>query len=82
MDTSPVTNTDNVSLQVDQGPYEYRPVRRINVTEYKWKFEDIKPLTTDTNPLRFRVDDRPYPFCPREVELHLVVHFYYEQNRR
>lgn len=76
MDTSPVTNTDNVSLQVDKGQYEYRPVRRINVTEYKWQFEDIKPLINDANPLKFKVDDRPYPFCPREVELHLYVRFW------
>ena len=79
METSPITNTDNVSLQVDQGPYEYRPVRRINVTEYKWQFEDVKPLTNSQKYLLFRVDDRPYPFCPREMELHLVVRFYQDK---
>lgn len=80
MDTSPVTNTDNVSLQVDQGQYEYRPVRRINVTEYKWQFEDVKPLVNASNPLKFKIDDRPYPFCPREMELHLNVQFYKDKG--
>ena len=62
-----------LSLKEDQGPYNYRPQRPIDATEYKWQFEDIKPLTISSTPLQFRIDDRPYPFCPREMELHLKV---------
>ena len=64
-----------LSLKEDRGPYNYRPQRPIDATEYKWQFEDIKPLTTSSTPLQFRIDDRPYPFCPREMELHLKVKF-------
>ena len=64
-----------LSLEADKGQYDYRPVRKIDATEYKWQFEDIKPLTASTTPLQFRIDDRPYPFCPREMELHLGVAF-------
>ena len=35
-----------LSLKDDRGPYNYRPQRPIDATEYKWQFEDIKPLTT------------------------------------
>ena len=66
---------DTVSLQADKGQYDYRPPRKIDVTEYKWQFEDIKPLTNSSTPLQFRIDDRPFPFCPREMELHLRVKF-------
>lgn len=64
-----------LSLEADKGQYDYRPVRKIDATEYKWQFEDIKPLTDSTTPLQFRIDDRPYPFYPREMELHLGVSF-------
>ena len=64
-----------LSLKEDRGPYNYRPQRPIDATEYKWQFEDIKPLTPSSTPLQFRIDDRPYPFCPREMELHLKVKF-------
>lgn len=64
-----------LSLQADRGQYDYRPQRKIDATEYKWQFEDIKPLTNSSSPLQFRIDDRPYPFCPREMELHLRVKF-------
>ena len=67
--------TTTLSLKEDRGPYNYRPQRPIDATEYKWQFEDIKPLTTSSTPLQFRIDDRPYPFCPREMELHLKVKF-------
>ena len=66
---------DLESLKEDRGPYNYRPQRPIDATEYKWQFEDIKPLTPSSTPLQFRIDDRPYPFCPREMELHLKVNF-------
>lgn len=72
-----VINSDNLSFHVDEGQYNFRPVRHINVTEYKWQFEDVKPLTAAWEPsLQFRIDDRPYPFCPREIELHLFVRYY------
>ena len=64
-----------LSLQADKGQYDYRPQRKIDATEYKWQFEDIKPLTNSSTPLQFRIDDRPFPFCPREMELHLRVKF-------
>ena len=64
-----------LTLQEDRGQYDYRPSRRIDATEHKWQFEDIKPLTTSSTPLQFRIDDRPYPFCPREMELHLRIKF-------
>ncbi|XP_078344073.1 uncharacterized protein F54H12.2-like [Oculina patagonica] len=66
---------ESLSLQADKGQYDYRPQRKIDATEYKWQFEDIKPLTHSSTPLQFRIDDRPYPFCPREMELHLRVKF-------
>ena len=64
-----------LTLQEDRGQYNYRPPRLIDATEYKWQFEDIKPLTNSATPLQFRIDDRPYPFCPREMELHLKIKF-------
>ena len=64
-----------VVVQADKGLYNYRPPREIDATEYKWHFEDVKPQTHSTVPLKFRLDDRPYPFCPNEIELHLKVHF-------
>ena len=66
---------ESLSLQADKGQYDYRPQRKIDATEYKWQFEDIKPLTNSSTPLQFRIDDRPFPFCPREMELHLRVKF-------
>lgn len=66
---------ESLSLQADKGQYDYRPQRMIDATEYKWQFEDIKPLTNSATPLQFRIDDRPFPFCPREMELHLRVKF-------
>ena len=66
---------ESLSLQADKGQYNYRPQRKIDATEYKWQFEDIKPLTNSSTPLQFRIDDRPFPFCPREMELHLRVKF-------
>ena len=66
---------ESLSLRVDKGQYDYRPQRKIDTTEYKWQFEDIKPLTNSSTPLQFRIDDRPFPFCPREMELHLRVKF-------
>ena len=64
---------ESLSLQADKGQYDYRPQRKIDTTEYKWLFEDIKPLTNSSTPLQFRIDDRPFPFCPREMGLHLRV---------
>lgn len=66
---------ESLSLQADKGQYDYRPQRKIDATEYKWQFEDIKPLTDSSTTLQFRIDDRPFPFCPREMELHLRVKF-------
>ena len=67
--TSSTMDITTLSLKEDRGPYNYRPQRPTDATEYKWQFEDIKPLTTSSTPLQFRIDDRPYPFCPREMEL-------------
>lgn len=60
-----------MELQADKSQYDYRPKWQIDSTEYKWQFEDVKPLNNYTMPLQFLMDDRPYLFCPREVELHL-----------
>ena len=68
-------DTKTLSLKEDRGPYNYRSQRPIDATEYKWQFEHIKPLTNSSTALQFRVDDRPYPFCPWEMELHLKVKF-------
>ena len=62
-------------MQADKGQYDYRPQHKIDATEYKWQFEDIKPLTNSSTPMQFRIDDRPFPFCLREMELHLRVKF-------
>lgn len=70
-----MTDQQLISVQADQAPYDYRPQRVVDGTEYKWQFEDIKPLTTSSTPLQFRIDNRPFPFCPHEVELHLKVKF-------
>lgn len=63
---------ESLSLQAHEGLYNYRPQRKIDATQYKWQFEDIKPLTT---PLQFCFDNHPFPFYPREMELHLHVKF-------
>ena len=64
---------ESLSLQADKGQYDYRPQRKIDTNEYKWQFEDIKPLTNLSTPLQFRIDDRLFPFCQHEMEHHLRV---------
>ena len=64
-----------LTLQEDQGQYDYCPSHRIDATEHKLQFEDIKPLTSSYTPLQFRIDDQPYPFCPREMEFHIRIKF-------
>ena len=66
---------ESLSLQAEKGQYNYRPQPKIDATKYKWQFEDIKPLTNSSTALQFRIDDRLFPFCPREMELHLRVKF-------
>ena len=64
-----------VSVQAHTGAFDYHPTRVIDGTEYKWNFEDIKPLTDSTSPLKFCMADRPFLFCPAKVELHLKEKF-------
>ena len=64
---------ESLSLQADKGQYDYRPQHKIDATEDKWQFEDMKPLTNSSTPLQFRIDDWPFPFCLCEMELHLQV---------
>ena len=66
---------ESLSLQADKGQYDYRAQRKIDATKYKSQFEDIKPLTNSSTPLQFRIDDRPFPICQREMEQHLRVKF-------
>ena len=68
-------NNSGIIVQADQGLYNYRPPQEIDATEYKWHFADVKPQTNSSNPLQFRLVDRPYPFCTNEIERHLKVHF-------
>ena len=43
----------------NRGLYDYRPTRAIDATEYKWQhFEDVKPETNLSVPIKFRVEDQ------------------------
>ena len=66
---------ESLSFQADMGQYDYRSQRKIDATEYKWQFKEIKPLTNSATLLQFRINNRPFPFCPREMGLHLHVKF-------
>ena len=46
-------------VQADKGLYDYRLPQAIDATEYKWQhFEDVKPQTNVTVPLKFRLKDK------------------------